>query len=120
MDGFFDNLVTHLRVDTTLLPTVVIDKPLAPSTPAEKARQALALRLLKPRFEIGIQGGEPIVIEKWGAPGPTKWPLFAAALGVGGGVLLGLAIYGGVALRRRRGSVSGLASLHGRRRRHRR
>ena len=115
MANLFDNLITYVRIDTTALPTVVIDKPLAPGAPTD----ASLVKTLRPRVEIGIQGADPIVIQKWGDPRPTKWPTYATIAGVSGGIFLALAVAGVVSLARpkRSGAVSGLVSLHRQRRR---
>lgn len=120
MEGIFDDLITYVRVDTTALPTFVIDQPLVPGTPSGGTP---ITRRLKPRIEIGIRGAAPIVLQKWGDPRPTKWPYIATGLGVGGGLLLafvGVGVYSIVRKPKRSGAVGGLASLHRQRRSRRR
>jgi hypothetical protein len=119
MAGFFDTLITYVKVDTTSLPPFVIPQPLAPLKPGETGTTNAVLRTLKPRIEIGIEGSDPIVLQKWGDPRPGKWPEVATYLGLGGGLLFALAGYGLYSALKGRGrgrAVSGLSSLRVRRR----
>lgn len=120
MAGIFDDMITYVRVDTTALPPLVIPKPLAPAAPGGDT--SATLRYLKPRVEIGIAGGAPIVLQKWGDPRPGKWSDYLTYGGLGLGLLVAFAGYGLYTAVRGRGRakpVSGLASLHARRRRRR-
>ena len=71
--------ISRVEVDTAYGPSFVFDDPFEPGPPNPY------LEKLKPRVKLWI-AGHPTVIEPYGAPGPTKWPLIRAAV-IASGIL---------------------------------
>lgn len=111
MASFIQDFVTNIKVQTAYGPDIVLDKPFAPSPPTNNP----LLPRLKPRIEIGIKGADPIVIQPYGKPPPTKWPTIVA---VGGAAAVALLLLSGIGVstivKRRRGlaGLGGHMTMH--------
>ena len=74
--------IEKVEVDTAYGPQIAIADPFAPGPPNPY------LQKLKPRIRIYASGSPtPVVMEPYGAPGPSAWPLIRDSLIVGSVVL---------------------------------
>lgn len=94
-----DQQVQRVTIDTTILPSVVIDHPFAVdasgSSTASGEDTSWVLKLLKPKITVNTASG-PMTIAPWGEPG-RHWGL-VQVLAVS---IVGLAALGGFDLLRR-------------------
>jgi hypothetical protein len=114
MASILENLITSITFKSAYGPTVPLNNPFAPAPPSP------FMQVFKPRIEIGIKGTDPIIIQPYGDPGTTKWPLVAAALTLGAGVGIGFLGLGVLSIVRgappkRMKSTAPLGAFHGRR-----
>lgn len=111
MATILDSIVTYARVTSEYGPDFVINRPFSPSPPSEgDSATTKFLRRAKPRIEIGIQGGEPIVMTPYGKPGPSKWGNIVLVGGIGLGLLVALSAVGAREVIRgnKKGKLNGL------------
>ncbi len=85
-------LIKRFTMRTAYLPTFSLDDPLGPPPPEGTLTSRMG-KLFKPRFEIEVAGvPNPFVINPWGDPPPTRWPIIATAgtfaVAVGGALLV--------------------------------
>lgn len=99
MAGLFDNLIDYVKVSTAYGPDIVLNKPLQPAPASSKGS---LMATLQPRVEIGVGGSSPIILQPYGKPPPTRWPILITSVGILGGALLALAVVGGRSVVKRR------------------
>ncbi len=97
MANLLESLIKSVKVTSAWGPDIVIDRPFAPAAPGGSS----VVRALKPRIEIEVQGADPLVMQPYGKPPPTKWPWLVGGAGVTVAVLGTLAVFGALSLRRR-------------------
>jgi len=59
----------NITIESAYGPTISLDDPLKPGPPNP------FLQRLQPRITVDIKGTDPLVIEPYGQPPETKWPL---------------------------------------------
>ncbi len=85
-------LIKRFTMRTAYLPDFSLDDPLGPPPPEGSVTSRVG-KLLKPRFEIEVAGvPNPFVINPWGDPPPTRWPIIATAgtfaVAIGGALIV--------------------------------
>lgn len=105
MASFLESMITKVQIKTAYGPDLVLNKPFAPSPPGTNPVAAA----LKPRVEVFVSGAaEPLVMQPYGKPPPTKWPTIVAVGGATVGLLLILSTIGASTVVKRRRGLAGL------------
>lgn len=88
--------ITYLKISSAYGPDLVIDRPLQPVPPEQRltTRTEKFFRMMKPRFELGIAGSKPIILQPYGTPPPTQWGTVMVVSGLVGGLLVAFGLYG--------------------------
>lgn len=115
MASFLESMITKVQIKTAYGPDLVLNKPFAPSPPGTNPVAAA----LKPRVEVFVSGAaEPLVMQPYGKPPPTKWPTIVAVGGASLGLLLILSTIGASTVVKRRRGLAGLGGHMSMRERH--
>lgn len=94
----FEEVVAGVTIESAYGPTIHIDRPLVKNGVAEESP---FWKLIQPRVTVrfapvvGNLGIKDFVIQPYGRPPPTQWPVVETAV-VAGGILLSIIILRGV------------------------
>lgn len=83
-----ENSLQSVSIETAYGPLILIKDPLKPAPPNP------LMQKLKPKVTLNIKGQAPVVLEPYGDPGVSKWPMVKLIGMAAAGVVIASIGYG--------------------------